>query len=361
MDEQAARLLEDLVAIPSPSGREGEASRFLVERMKELGLEAREDEAGNAVGSRGEGEREILLLGHIDTVPGEVPIRREGNLLYGRGTVDAKGPLCAFVLAAARASLGPGWKVTVTGAVEEEAATSRGARHVLSSRSAPPDFLVVGEPSGWERVALGYKGRLLLDLTLRAPLSHSAGLDPLPAEMGVRAWEVARDWCVRWTGAKGVFSAFASLDPSLRSFQTTREGNYGVVKLEMGFRLPPGLKPGELKDQLTGLLKPMEGAEIHLAFRGAEEACRLPRKGPLAGAFLASIRAEDGKPRFVVKTGTCDLNVLHAAWPETPALVYGPGDSSLDHTPDEHIDLEEYARAIRVLRSALERLTGEKK
>ena len=34
-------------------------------------------------------------------------------------------------------------------------------------------------------------------------------------------------------------------------------------------------------------------------------------------------------------------------------LVYGPGDSSLDHTPDEHISLEEYLKSVLVLRAAL--------
>ena len=40
-----------------------------------------------------------MLLGHIDTVPGRVPVRREGGRLYGRGAVDAKGPLACFVAA----------------------------------------------------------------------------------------------------------------------------------------------------------------------------------------------------------------------------------------------------------------------
>ncbi len=355
-EEEAVRLLEGLVRIPSPSGREAEASAWLVERMKETGFQARVDEAGNAVGLRGSGKKEILLLGHIDTVPGEIPVRREGNLLHGRGTVDAKGPLSAFLLAAAGADLSEGWRITVVGAVEEEAATSKGARHVLATRSAPPDFLVVGEPSRWDRIALGYKGRLLLDLSLRAPLSHSAGKELLPAEVGVLAWERIRNWCARWNRDGGTRGVFDSLDPSLRSFHTTPEGTHVLVELEIGFRLPPGLDPGRLGEDLAALLEDLEGARAAFAFRGAERAVRLPRRGPLAAAFLSAIREQGGSPRFVVKTGTCDLNVLHPAWPETPALVYGPGDSALDHTPGEHIDLEEYLRAIRVLRSALERI-----
>jgi LysW-gamma-L-lysine carboxypeptidase len=41
-------------------------------------------------------------------------------------------------------------------------------------------------------------------------------------------------------------------------------------------------------------------------------------------------------------------------------VAYGPGDSSLDHTPHEHIDLNEFLRAIEVLAKVLEKLLGEK-
>jgi LysW-gamma-L-lysine carboxypeptidase len=49
------------------------------------------------------------------------------------------------------------------------------------------------------------------------------------------------------------------------------------------------------------------------------------------------------------------MNIVAPVW-KCPILAYGPGDSSLDHTPHEHIDLDEYLRAVRVLKTALERL-----
>jgi LysW-gamma-L-lysine carboxypeptidase len=49
------------------------------------------------------------------------------------------------------------------------------------------------------------------------------------------------------------------------------------------------------------------------------------------------------------------MNVVGPAW-GCPIAAYGPGDSSLDHTPDEHIDLEEFQLAIDVLVHALELL-----
>jgi LysW-gamma-L-lysine carboxypeptidase len=65
-----------------------------------------------------------------------------------------------------------------------------------------------------------------------------------------------------------------------------------------------------------------------------------------------AIREQGGRPRFVHKTGTSDMNVVAPVW-ECPILAYGPGDSALDHTPDEHLHLDEYQQAIGVLCAAL--------
>jgi len=119
---EAIDLLTKLVSLPSPSEHEAKASAYLAGWLNAHGLKAHVDVAGNAVGVKGDGPQEILLLGHIDTFPGEVPVRREGNLLYGRGSVDAKGPLCTFAAAAAQVEVPAGWRITVVGAVEEECA-----------------------------------------------------------------------------------------------------------------------------------------------------------------------------------------------------------------------------------------------
>ena len=71
-------------------------------------------------------------------------------------------------------------------------------------------------------------------------------------------------------------------------------------------------------------------------------------------SFLSAIRAADPavQPGFVVKTGTSDMNVVGPLW-RCPIVAYGPGDSALDHTPHEHLSLDEYWRAIEVLEQAL--------
>ena len=49
------------------------------------------------------------------------------------------------------------------------------------------------------------------------------------------------------------------------------------------------------------------------------------------------------------------MNVVGPVW-NCPIVAYGPGDSSLDHTPNEHIEVAEYETAINVLRTVLESL-----
>jgi LysW-gamma-L-lysine carboxypeptidase len=77
----------------------------------------------------------------------------------------------------------------------------------------------------------------------------------------------------------------------------------------------------------------------------------------LVRSLLAGIRAAGGTPRFKVKTGTSDMNILAPAW-GCSAAAYGPGESLLDHTPQESLSIDEYLRAIDVLSAALSRLGG---
>src|SRR5256712_13634890 len=137
-------LVRGFVGIPSVSRQEGEAVEWLVARMAERGFQVSVDDAGNAVGEIGDGPMHVVLLGHIDTVPGEIPVRIEGDELVGRGAVDAKGPLAAFV-AAATPPPPAGGGPPLAGAGGGETPTTPAA----PSPAAPgaPDPGVLSEPS----------------------------------------------------------------------------------------------------------------------------------------------------------------------------------------------------------------------
>ncbi len=344
--EQAVDLLTQLVAIPSPSCDEGAAADALVAWMRAHGYDhAYRDEAGSAIGIRGAGSTTLVLLGHIDTFGGFPPVRREGDLLYGRGTVDAKGPLATFAVAAAQAALPEDLRVVVIGAVEEEAPTSAGARAAVRSFTA--DACIIGEPSQWDRMTLGYKGRLVLEWAWRGALAHSASQVPSPAERAFAYWQRVTAYAAAVNaGRSGLFNR---LDATIQELNTAQEGEMGSARMVVGFRLPPDLTP----EEVAAALATDEDAAVRAY--GQETAFVAQRDNPLTRALRGAIRAAGGQPAFVMKTGTSDMNIAGPAW-GCPIVAYGPGDSALDHTPDEHINLEEYLKAIAVLTTALERL-----
>jgi LysW-gamma-L-lysine carboxypeptidase len=342
--------LKNLISIPSPSGEEDAVAAYLIEKMTHLGFQAQRDEAGNVVGALGdpEAERAIVLLGHMDTVPGHIAVRQREGCLYGRGAVDAKGPLAAFVLAAAQvAPRLRGARVLVIGAVEEEA-HGRGARH-LARAMPPPYCAIIGEPSAWDSITLGYKGMLNLDYRLTQAGGHSAGEVRGPAEKAVSFWNELMTHAGAYNDGRS--GHFDTLDPALRAFDTFSDGLSDGVDMNVVLRLPPRLQVSDLKQKLQSWCN---GAQ--LKFYPSDPPFQAEKNTPLVRAMLRAIRARGGRARFKLKTGTSDMNIVGPAW-GCPIVAYGPGDSSLDHTPHEHIQIEEFLRGIDVLSHALETLT----
>ncbi|MDP3450759.1 MAG: M20/M25/M40 family metallo-hydrolase, partial [Anaerolineaceae bacterium] len=201
-----------LVGEYSPSGNEGGAVHFLVERMQTLGYDrAFRDEAGNAVGVIGNGPRQIVLLGHIDTVPGEIPVRVEEGILYGRGAVDAKGPLACFTDAAAACGAAEGWQLVVIGAVEEER-DSKGAYFVVNQYQ--PEYAIIGEPNRWDRTALGYKGTAWAEIMVKRGQEHTASSGMTACERVVEIWQSIKTFTDTYNADKT--KVFDQLQPSLQ-------------------------------------------------------------------------------------------------------------------------------------------------
>ncbi len=344
-----------LVSQYSPSGQERGAVEWLVRRMKLLGYEdAFIDEAGNSVGVMGQGPKQVVLLGHIDTVPGEIVVRRDTipphEVLYGRGSVDAKGPLACFVDAVARIGVRDDWQFVVIGAVEEER-DSEGARFVAAQYK--PDFAIIGEPNQWDRVALGYKGSAWANITVRRGQVHSASGEQTAAEAAVEAWLKIKEYVDSFNADKQ--KVFDKLLLTLRGMESGSDDFEQWARLKVGVRLPVEVSPEGWYATISD--SHLQG-DCHLTVEPAGfaiPAWECEKNTPLVRGFLSAIRSKGGEPRFVYKTGTADLNIVAPVW-KCPAVVYGPGDSALDHTPNEHIDLEEYRKAVDVLSAALNQL-----
>jgi [amino group carrier protein]-lysine/ornithine hydrolase len=357
-DDRALALLVGALERPSPSGEEAAVAGFLRDALLDAGVGARIDESGSVRATVGTGSRRIVLLGHIDTVAGHWPVRHEAGIVHGRGAVDAKGPFCAMAVAmtrltpAARSAL----TVDLVGATEEEAPSSRGARHAVATLPLP-EFVVIGEPSGWDALTLGYKGRLVLRVTARVPTVHTARDEATASELVVDAFAAARAWARgRSASASGAFDA---VQVALLALASHEDGFAGTANATIAFRLPPGLDPIAASAEATAAIAPGErgAGALSVVATGSERAYRGERDTALTRAFRTAIRRHGGAPRLTLKTGTSDMNVVAPAW-DVPMLAYGPGDAALDHTSDEHVRSDDYVRAIAVIVDALESLAA---
>jgi LysW-gamma-L-lysine carboxypeptidase len=341
--------LVGLLNIYSPTGQEEEAVNYLVKRMRNLGFtRAFKDAVGNAVGIIGKGPKQIVLLGHIDTIPGNIPLRVTGSQVYGRGAVDAKGALSAFTEAAAWIGEVSGWQMIVIGAVDEEG-ESIGSRSIVNAYH--PEFAIVGEPNFWNRIAIGYKGSARAKLSLQLPKFHSARLEKTVFSILMETWNKIEAWVESYNSKQE--RIFNQVQVIINDWSSRDDGFNHYAELMLAARLPPGITAEEWYKVLYDLSPGLELAPIGYPINAFQSV----KNSPLVKAFLNSIRLENGKPEFVFKSGTADYNIIGPAW-NCPAIVYGPGDSQFDHTPDEHIEISDYLHAVKVLIHSLKLLTS---
>jgi len=337
--EAARELLQGLVETPSPSGEEAAAAERLVAFFESHGREAWTDDVGNV---RAPADDAALLTSHVDTVPGDIPVRVEDGVLWGRGAVDAKGPLAA--LAAAAVETG----VSFAGVVGEEA-DSRGARYLAEARDAP-GAVVNGEPSGWDAVTLGYRGLLAGTYLATSQSGHSSR----PTNNAI---EDAIDW---WDRVRAAFAAdewtpvFETVTTKPVSFEggPSDDGLSVEATMDVQFRVPPKMGVDGVREVADGAL---EAGTVRWTDR-IPPVMLSPRTEP-ARRFRAAIREAGGEPRLLRKTGTSDMNLYATAW-DCPMVTYGPGDSALDHTPTERLSLDEFDRSIAVLTDVCRGLVG---
>jgi LysW-gamma-L-lysine carboxypeptidase len=277
----------------------------------------------------------------VDTVSGNIPVRREHNILYGRGTVDAKGSLAVFLEAAS--SITPRHRIVVVGAVDEEG-ESRGARHLLSRFN--PAAVIIGEPSGWDSITIGYKGRFSIEYSDTGEPTHSSLETSTCIEQAITFINTLQAHCNSFNKRKNMFNR---LGMRVIAIHSSTDGLTDSVSVKIIFRTPMGF-------QLTPLqsLMEMHRGTAHIHYSSYDPPVKASKTNGLVSAFVRSIRMFNGQVSFKLKSGTSDMNILQAF--TVPLLAYGPGDSRYDHTPHEQLNLAEYEKSVSVLREVLQNL-----
>jgi LysW-gamma-L-lysine carboxypeptidase len=361
MSDYAVRLLTRMLEIYSPSGKEEELSKFLEEELEYLGFRVRRDEVGNVIGEFGEGKPIVLLCGHMDTVEGIIPVRIEDGKLYGRGAVDAKGPLAAMIVAASKvAKEGFLGKILVVGVVDEEKGGT-GIEHFVKS-GVHPDFAVFGEPSGLGKVVFGYKGILTVKITVETPSGHSAApwLFENAIEKAMEFWRQIQKLHLREEKLRSRFYSITCCLTKIEGGNTSASFIPSKCQIHVQLRIPPQLTPEKVFDEVKRKIERYKATNpkvsVKVEMTDIAKAFEADRRSVIVRALAWGIRKTTlNYASFSRKTGTGDMNVLGNAL-KIPVVTYGPGDSTLDHTPNEHIKIQEYLTSIKVLTKTLKKL-----
>ena len=361
MQEQAVRLLTNLLGIYSPSGKEEDIGNFLAEEMTKLGFQVGKDAIGNVIGVVGEGAPVILLCGHMDTVAGHMPLRVEEGKIYARGAVDAKGPLAAMVMAAATVVKEPQFKgkVLVASVVEEEA-TSRGVKELIKE-GIQADYAIFGEPSGVENVTIGYKGSLHLKVVCKTLTGHSSTpwLYENALEKAFELYQQIKNGFPPVEKAESPFNAITACLTKVTGGQANSVIPFeGEVHIDI--RIPPQCTVTQVLEDVQKVIKQYQTVnpkvKVKMTVEDSNEAFEVNKASPLVHTLSSSVRKVLGKPATLLrKTGTGDMNILGRAM-NLSIVTYGPGDSHLDHTVDEHIVINEYLDSIQIYKETLLKL-----
>jgi succinyl-diaminopimelate desuccinylase len=353
-----------LVQTPSLPGHEDQLAGLIAAEMRQLDFdEVTADDLGNVVGwIRGGRGPTLMFNGHMDHVnPGPVagwPHPPYGgdvveDELWGRGSVDMKGPLAAMIYAAGltkRYALPLPGDLIVACVVMEETGGA-GTREL--ARRLKPAMAVVGEASGG-RLMRGHRGRVELAVRVTGRAAHASvpdkGINPhytlARLLTQIETLPMAHD---------EVFGS-SSVAPTLyRTDQTSANVIPAEAQLTLDWRNVPGEAPEQIVERmnrlLAGCLSPgVEGtvslATIHfVSYTGYVEDAPaifpsfiLPADHPLLNAARRVLGETLGQPPEVdVWRFATDGGRLAAAGITT--IGFGPGDPALAHTSRERMPI----------------------
>ena len=313
-------LTRALVALETPTGSEGPATDLLERTLRQAGYHTVRQQVSpgrdNLYAYR---EAPTLVFStHVDTVPPYLPLSEDAESIRGRGSCDAKGLAAAMVAAAERLAGRGERRIGLLFLVGEENG-SDGAR-AAADFGPRGRFLVNGEPTE-NRLSIGQKGSLRVDLTSAGRAAHSA----YPEE-GVSAIAALLDTIERIRGLT------LPTDPLLGPSAL----NVGLIS---GGVAPNVIAPHAAAQILIRTVEQTDGLKATirgLAAPGVSVAF------PVELPFHKASGAPAGWETTVVSY-TSDLPFL-GAWGECYQL--GPGSIRVAHTADEHIRKADLLRGV---------------
>ena len=365
------KFLRDIIAMPSPSGCEGQVAKRTVREMKACGFDkAFVDRIGNAVGIAGAGKPVILFDAHMDTVGIHDRSRwkvdpykgkLDGKYVHGRGASENKGALAAIlygVKAMREAGLLQG-TVIVAGSTFEEDCDGLGLWYALAKTGLKPEAVVIGKFTEL-KIMRGQRGRMEIKITIPGKSCHASnpqeGVNPLYAALPIIAGIEKLDKRLKKDAFLGK-GTIAVTQISVNSPGFNRLGHEAYLSVDRR------LTAGETKELAFRQLRSLPGAKnakVEVLFYEKPASTGLiqrtekyfpgwsmPESSRVVKAAKAAYEgALGGKP--VVEKWTVSSNgVSSRGLLGIPTVGFGPGEKRFLHNYEDRIAIEDMVKAAK--------------
>jgi len=362
--DELTELLCEFIRIRSVTGEEKALSDCIAARLKDAGLTVEQDAESNLVCFVGEGEKTLVVNGHLDTVPpaegwATDPMEPvvEGDRIYGLGSTDMKGGLA--VMTALATTVRAGLRLAFAFTVNEEGgstSTRNGARTFTEAYDF--DYALTCEPtydeeSGRLRLGIGCQGRTIADVTVHGRSCHSASFD-----QGVNAIYQAVPVIQRIAERADAIQPIQvapgiAVRPAL-SVTVIRAGEAeNVIPASCRLTIDRRLGPGEDFDTFARELEEFaDGVDCTVDQRRGSLPVLGDLEGPLVRTAEDLLRKRFGGVEYYYNRGRVDLSYFGRKAGEI--LNLGPGVISKPHQANEYASIPALVAAYEVLKELLE-------
>ena len=369
MNEQLIKETQKIISFESYPGKEKEVSDYVEELMKRLGLrDVFRDEYGSVFGFIGPKQKNTAILfdSHTDVMPVRgnwiyPPFSGEINdgKIYGRGSTDMKGPLCASIFGAIDAQNKSQLKkqYVVSASVLEEEIEGVALGKVMDR--VKPENVVICEPSKLQ-IKLGHKGRIEYLLHVNGNTFHSAFPDKQKNTIHLAAKAVSALKNIKFTNhhemGKGVLTPTGLVTNSNTSMAPSK------TSIRFDRRTVPGDDESLTNKEIMNIVKDIDSSAFSLSieeretitYTGEKIICRkifpaweIDKNHQLVKLLTQAVK-NNGISSDYGYWGFCTNGVESMGKRNVNTIGFGPGNEELAHTTNEYIKIEELNNACKV-------------
>jgi acetylornithine deacetylase/succinyl-diaminopimelate desuccinylase-like protein len=369
--EDAVRLTQEIVRIPSVCGDEAELSDALTARMRTMGFdEVYQQEAlpgrKNVIGvvDSGRPGPTLVLTGHIDTKPvcvgwDDDPYsgRLEDGRVHGHAVMDMKAGVAGVVAAgAALARCKEYWtgKVLVSGVVDHMG-DQIGAIRFFEEH--PADYCLLAELTDLE-IYLGHRGRLYWDITCYGRAAHTcrrhdainaiARITPLIDELEALRWmpDNVPDWITELVGPE-LYTAVGRIYGGLPPGGPSMVPDECTIRVDS--RPHPGIEMEQVRDYIQAAVDRAQAkvpdVRYDMVLADRKDSYLIDREHPLVRTLDEAYRTVAGEPpSYAAGSWLADTASFGK---QVPTIIFGPGGGSV-YTANEWLDVRDIELATKV-------------